>query len=75
MVSTANYMCCRGFFRYSGQTHLLVPNDGLFYGESETTFAAITDGLSNTIALGERTVLPAIGPTRKSGPPGVAPGA
>jgi prepilin-type N-terminal cleavage/methylation domain-containing protein/prepilin-type processing-associated H-X9-DG protein len=58
MVSTANYMCCRGFFRYSGRTHLTVPNNGVLYGESSTCFANITDGLSNTIALGERTVLP-----------------
>lgn len=58
MVSTANYTCCRGFFRYSGETHLFVKNNGIFYGESRTRFATITDGLSNTIALGERTVLP-----------------
>jgi len=58
MVSTANYMCCRGFFRYGGQMHLQQPNNGLFYGESSTRFAEIQDGLSNTIALGERTVLP-----------------
>lgn len=58
MVSTANYMCCRGFFRYSGSVHLEKPNNGLFYGESSTRFADIQDGLSNTIALGERTVLP-----------------
>jgi prepilin-type N-terminal cleavage/methylation domain-containing protein/prepilin-type processing-associated H-X9-DG protein len=57
MVSTANYTCCRGFFRYSGQVHLTKPNNGVFYGESATRFANITDGLSNTIALGERTML------------------
>jgi prepilin-type N-terminal cleavage/methylation domain-containing protein/prepilin-type processing-associated H-X9-DG protein len=58
MVSTSNYTCCRGFFRYSGQTHLTKRNNGIFYGESNTRFATIRDGLSNTIALGERTVLP-----------------
>ncbi|HID78717.1 MAG TPA: DUF1559 domain-containing protein [Planctomycetaceae bacterium] len=58
MVSTANYMCCRGFFRYSGIVHLKKPNNGLLYGQSRTRFADIRDGLSNTMALGERTVLP-----------------
>lgn len=58
MVSTANYTCCRGFFRYSGQTHLDKPNNGLFFGESGIRYAEMTDGTSNIIALGERTVLP-----------------
>jgi prepilin-type processing-associated H-X9-DG protein len=34
------------------------PNNGLFYGESAVRFATITDGLSNTLAISERTVLP-----------------
>lgn len=74
MVSTANYMCCRGYFRYSGQVHLQVPNDGLFYGESSTRFAAISDGLSNTIALGERTVLPVYANNPKRWPSWCGPG-
>ena len=28
--------------------------DGVLYGDSRTTFAAVTDGLSNTLAVGER---------------------
>jgi prepilin-type processing-associated H-X9-DG protein len=58
MVSTANYTCCRGFFNYSGGTHLKKQNNGVFYGESATRFRDVLDGASNTFALGERTVLP-----------------
>jgi prepilin-type N-terminal cleavage/methylation domain-containing protein/prepilin-type processing-associated H-X9-DG protein len=59
MVATGNYTCSRGFFNYSGQMHLQRRNNGVFYAVSGTRISDITDGTSNTIALGERTVFPA----------------
>jgi len=59
MVATANYTCCRGFFNYSGTTHLTQPNNGIFYAESRTQIRDIIDGTSSTLAIGERTVLEA----------------
>ncbi|MBN1908819.1 MAG: DUF1559 domain-containing protein [Pirellulales bacterium] len=57
MVGTANYTCCRGYFNYKGGTHLVQPNNGVFYAESRTRIRDIRDGTSQTFALGERTVL------------------
>ena len=58
MVAAANYTCCRGFYRYSGNVHLQKQNNGVFYGQSATRIRDIRDGTSNTFAIGERTVLP-----------------
>ena len=54
-VATANYTCCRGFYNFSGTTHLTKSNNGVFYGESATKIQDIADGTSNTFAIGERT--------------------
>jgi len=54
-VASANYTCCRGFYNFSGATHLTKRNNGVFYGESGTRIHEVADGTSNTFALGERT--------------------
>ena len=59
MVSTANYVCCRGWFSYGGMYTMDRNMNGVFYGESAVKIAQITDGCSNTFALGERTVFSA----------------
>lgn len=54
-VASANYTCCRGFFNFSGTTHLIKANNGVFYGESGIRVQDVRDGTSTTFALGERT--------------------
>jgi len=59
LVATANYTCCRGYFDYSGTTHLTKPNNGVLFAQSGLQMQDVVDGTSNTLALGERTVLAA----------------
>ncbi len=54
-VATANYTCSRGFFNFTGTTHLSKMNNGVFFGESATRIQDVLDGTSNTFAIGERT--------------------
>ena len=74
MVATANYTCCRGFFSYKGAVNLQKQNNGVFYAESATKIRDVTDGTSNTFALGERTVLPVYSQDPKKWPSWCGPG-
>jgi prepilin-type processing-associated H-X9-DG protein len=74
MVATANYTCCRGFYRYSGAVHLQKPNNGVLYAESATRFRDVLDGTSHTFAIGERTVLPVHASTPARWPSWCGPG-
>jgi prepilin-type N-terminal cleavage/methylation domain-containing protein len=59
LVATANYTCSRGYFNYAGTTLLSKANNGVLFGHSGVRMRDVVDGTSNTIAIGERTVLAA----------------
>jgi len=56
-VASGNYTCCRGFYNFTGATHLTKQNNGVLYGESGIRMQHVYDGTGCTIAIGERTAL------------------
>jgi prepilin-type N-terminal cleavage/methylation domain-containing protein/prepilin-type processing-associated H-X9-DG protein len=54
-IYLTNYGACTGtWFNYGRNPERTAQNNGLFWGASSVGFAQVTDGLSCTIALGER---------------------
>jgi prepilin-type N-terminal cleavage/methylation domain-containing protein/prepilin-type processing-associated H-X9-DG protein len=50
-----SYACCTGSWYNHGRNPVrTAQNNGLFWGASSVCFAGVTDGLSHTIALGEK---------------------
>ncbi|MES2791128.1 MAG: DUF1559 domain-containing protein [Planctomycetota bacterium] len=49
----SSYVGCRGNTNLSGQATQMLPSPGLFFTNSNTSMRDITDGSSNTFALGE----------------------
>ena len=54
-IALSSYVCNTGTWYNHGRNPIRTSqNNGLFWGASSVSFAAVTDGLSNTIAMSER---------------------
>jgi prepilin-type N-terminal cleavage/methylation domain-containing protein/prepilin-type processing-associated H-X9-DG protein len=54
-ASLTSYACCTGTWYNHGRNPVrTAQNNGLFWGASSVSFAEVRDGLSHTIALGEK---------------------
>jgi prepilin-type processing-associated H-X9-DG protein/prepilin-type N-terminal cleavage/methylation domain-containing protein len=54
-IHLSSYVCCTGTWYNHGRNPVrTAQNNGLFWGASSVRLAGVTDGLSNTVALGEK---------------------